>query len=118
MDGLHDRNSVLADIDLWEPRVVDGGLACFHDAFFRVGVTLALIQRHLLDYRFGYLGSVSNLAMFRREPRIGNRAAIRSSLRLLGRLGYLGRQMVTTAAVRRGWSPLLTLLPPEEDFEY
>jgi Methyltransferase domain len=118
VDGLHDRNSVLTDIDLWEPLVVEGGLVYFHDAFFRVGVTLALLERHLLNSWFRYLGSVGNLAMFRRERDVGNRGSVRGSLRLLGRLGYFGRNVVTTLAVRRNWSTLLKLLPPEEDFEY
>jgi len=118
VDGRHDRDSVLADIDAWEAQVVDGGLVFFHDAFFRVGVTLAVLQRHLLNYRFRYLGSVGNLAMFRRHQQVGNQAAVRDSMRLLGRLSYFGRSMLTTLGVRRNWTPLLKLLPPEEDFEY
>ena len=57
VDGLHDRNSVLADIHRWEPSVVMGGLVYFHDAFFRRGVTLAVLERHLLNPRFRYRGS-------------------------------------------------------------
>jgi hypothetical protein len=118
VDGLHDRNSVLRDAELWEARVAEDGRVYFHDAFFRVGVTLALLQRHLLDYRVVYLGSVGNLAMFRRQPVVGNKAAVRSSLRLLARLGYFGRNMLTTLALRRNWRTLLKVFPPEEDFEY
>jgi predicted O-methyltransferase YrrM len=118
VDGLHDRNSVLRDIELWEPLVGEGGLVYFHDAFFRVGVTLAVLERHLWNSWFRYLGSVGNLAMFRREHDVGNREMMRGSLRLLGRLGYFGRNVVTTVALRREWSVLLKLLPPEDDFEY
>jgi predicted O-methyltransferase YrrM len=118
VDGLHDRNSVLRDIELWEPLIGEGGLVYFHDAFFRLGVTLAVLERHLLNSWFRYLGSVGNLAMFRRERDVGNREIMRGSLRLLGRLGYLGRNVVTTVALRREWSAVLRLLPPEEDFEY
>lgn len=118
VDGLHDLQSVLGDIDAWEPHVVDDGLVLFHDAFFRVGVTLALLQRHLLNWRFRYLGSVGNLAMFQRRQRVGNREVARDSLRLLGRLSYFGRNMLTTVGVRRNSAPLLKLFPPEEDFEY
>jgi hypothetical protein len=118
VDGLHDRNSVLRDIDAWEPHVATGGLAFFHDAFFRLGVTLALLQRHLLNFEFRYLGSIGNMAMFRRAPAVGNRETFRDSLRLLGRLPYFGRNMLTTIGVRRGWRPLLRAFPPEEDFEY
>jgi predicted O-methyltransferase YrrM len=118
VDGLHDRNSVLRDIELWEPLIGEGGLVYFHDAFFRLGVTLALLERHLLNSWFRYLGSVGNLAMFRREHDVGNREMMRGSLKLLGRLGYFGRNVVTTVALRRQWSAVLRLLPPEEDFEY
>jgi methyltransferase family protein len=118
VDGLHDRNSVLRDIDSWEPHVAAGGLAFFHDAFFRLGVTLALLQRHLLNFEFRYLGSVGNLAMFRRAAAVENREALGDSVRLLGRLSYFGRNLLTTLGVRRGWTPLLRAFPPEEDFEY
>ncbi len=118
VDGRHDRNSVLQDIDLWEPFIVEGGLVYFHDAFFRVGVTLALLERHFLNSWFSYLGSVGNLAMFRRERVVGNKDALRGSLKLLARLGYFGRNMLTTLALRKNWSTLVKLLPPEEDFEY
>jgi predicted O-methyltransferase YrrM len=118
VDGLHDRNSVLADMDGWEPLVVDGGLAFFHDAFFRVGVTLALLQRHVLDSWFVYEGSVGNLAMFRRVPAARGKDTALGALRLASRLGYFGRQMVTKLAVHRNWSPVLKLFPPEDDFEY
>jgi predicted O-methyltransferase YrrM len=118
VDGLHDRNSVLHDINAWEPHIAPGGLAFFHDAFFRLGVTLALLQRHLLNFEFRYLGSVGNLAMFQRVHDVGNREALADSLRLLGRLSYFVRNLITTLGVRRGWGPLLRAFPPEEDFEY
>jgi predicted O-methyltransferase YrrM len=117
VDGLHDRDSVLGDIDRWEPLVATGGLVYFHDAFFRRGVTQAVLKRHLLNSRFRYLGSVSNLAMFRRE-RCGTAVTIASSLRLVLRLSYFARNVLTTVAIRRGWSWLVRLFPPEEDFEY
>jgi len=118
VDGLHDPHSVLADIDAWEPYVVEGGLVLLHDAFFRVGVTIAVLRRHLLNWHFRYLGSVGNLAMFQRHQRVGNREVVRDSLRLLGRLSYFGRNVLTTFGVRRNSAPLLKLFPPEEDFEY
>ena len=118
VDGLHDRDSVLADIDAWEPHVVEGGLVFFHDAFFRIGVTLAILQRHLLNYRFRYIGSVGNLAMFRRSQQVGDKAAVGDSLRVLGRLLYFARNMLTTLGLRRNLRLLTMLFPPEEDFEY
>jgi predicted O-methyltransferase YrrM len=118
IDGLHDRSSVLADVDAWEPEVVEGGLVFFHDAFFRLGVTLALLERHLFNTRFRYLGSVSNMAMFRREEVVGDRAAFRDTLALLGRLRYLARNMLTALGLRCNSKLILRLVPPEDDFEY
>jgi Methyltransferase domain len=118
IDGLHDRNSVLADTDAWEPKVVEGGLVFFHDAFFRVGVTLALLERHLFNTRFRYLGNVSNMAMFRREEVVGDRAALRDTLALLGRLRYFARNMLTSFGLRRNSKLILRHVPPEPDFEY
>ena len=117
VDALHDRSSVLGDIASWEPRVAEGGLVCFHDAFFRLGVTLALLQRHLMSSEFRYLGSVGNLAIFRRQF-AGTRPALLDSLRLLARLGYFARNLIVTLAVRRNWRWLQRLVPPEKDFEY
>jgi predicted O-methyltransferase YrrM len=118
VDGAHDRNSVLTDIDRWEPLVAEGGLVCFHDAFFRIGVTLALLQRHSMDTRFLYLGSVGSLAVFRRERQISAADALASTLALMKRLGYFSRNMLVTAALRGNCDPLLRLFPPEESCEY
>jgi predicted O-methyltransferase YrrM len=117
VDGLHDRASVLGDIDRWEPEVKTGGLVYFHDAFFRRGVTQAVLQRHLFNSQFRYLGSVSNLAMFRRES-CGPGVTLLGSVRLVLRLSYLARNVLTTLGLRRRWSWLVRLFPPEEDFEY
>jgi predicted O-methyltransferase YrrM len=118
IDGLHDRNSVLADADAWEPKVVEGGLVFFHDAFFRLGVTLALLERHLFNTRFRYLGSVSNMAMFRRQEVVGDKAALRDTLAVLGRLRYFVRCMITSVGLRWNSNLILRLFPPERDFEY
>jgi len=117
VDGLHDRDAVLADIDAWEQHVAEGGLVYFHDAFFRLGVTLALLERHLLSSSFRYLGAVGNLAMFRREQ-VGARESLRGAVRLSARLAYFLRNAVVTIGVRRRWRWLQRLFPPEEDFEY
>lgn len=118
VDGLHDRQSVLADIDGWERFVVEGGLVCFHDAFFRIGVTLALLQRHFMNTRFHYLGSTGSLAVFVREKVVPASTAFSDSLRLLTRFRYLARNAVVTVALRKRWKPVLMLLPPEDSCEY
>jgi Methyltransferase domain len=119
IDGAHDVSSVLVDIDSWEPLIIEGGVVCFHDAFFRVGVTLALLARHLVNSRFHYLGSVGSLAVFRRERKVPTAMVITGSLKMLGRFGYLGRNMVVSLGVRRRWArSVLRIVPPEDCCEY
>jgi predicted O-methyltransferase YrrM len=119
VDGAHDVSSVLLDIDSWEPLIIEGGVVCFHDAFFRLGVTLALLARHLVNSRFHYLGSVGSLAVFRRERKVPTATVITASLNMLGRFGYLGRNMAVTLGVRRRWArSVLRIVPPEDCCEY
>jgi hypothetical protein len=118
IDGRHDRNSVLLDIDCWEPLVADGGRVVFHDAFFRLGTTLAILQRHLANSWFRYEGSVCNASVFRRESVVPNRTMIGDSVRLTGRLGHLAHNFAITVGVRSD-SPLLKrLFPASDDYEY
>jgi len=118
IDGRHDRNSVLLDIDCWEPLVADGGRVIFHDAFFRLGTTLAILQRHLANSWFRYEGSVCNASMFRRESSVANRELIADSVRLSGRLGHLARNCAITVGVRSGSKRLQRVFPPSADYEY
>jgi predicted O-methyltransferase YrrM len=113
VDGAHDRRSVLLDLDRWEPFVVDGGVVCLHDAFSSPGVTLALLQRHLLSRSFRYIGSVRSLAMLRREH-LSPLAVPVSGLRLLSRLGYFARNALIKVAMRRGWEAPQRLLGHRE----
>lgn len=118
IDGLHDRHSVLLDIELWEPLVAEGGLVCFHDAYFRRGVTLALFQRHLLNRQFRYERSVVNMAIFRRASRLRTRDAAGNVLGMTARLTHLARNLATTVGLRQNWNWLLRIAPPLPDFEY
>jgi predicted O-methyltransferase YrrM len=102
IDGAHDRSSVLTDIDAWEPFVADGGFVYVHDAFSSPGVTAALLERHLFERSFRYLGSVRSLAMFRREP-LSLPETVWSGLRMLARLPYFARNLIVKVAMRRGW---------------
>lgn len=118
IDGLHDRHSVLLDIDLWEPFVAQNGLVCFHDAYFRRGVTLALFQRHLLNRQFRYERSVVNMSIFRRSSGLRTRNVTRNVLGMTARLGHLARNVATTIGVRQDWKWLLRIAPPLPDFDY
>jgi predicted O-methyltransferase YrrM len=109
VDGAHDRRSVVADLEAWEGLLVAGALVYFHDAFSSVGVTLAVLQRQLVDRRFRYLGSVGSLAAFRHESQTIVSAAA-DALRLTGRLGYFVRNLAVKLALRRGWARVCRLL--------
>lgn len=114
VDGAHDRRSVLADIDGWEPYVAEGGLVYFHDAFSSIGVTLALLQRHALNRSFVYTGSVRSLAMFKRQD-ASIPASLRSSARLICRLPWFARNVAVKLAMAHGPAGLSRLLGHKEE---
>jgi hypothetical protein len=99
IDGAHDRESVLADLDGWRVR----GETFVHDAFSAKGVTLALLERRAFSRRWRYLGSVRSLAHFRREPVSLPSAAI-NGLRMTSRLTYFARNAAIKVLISRGRS--------------
>lgn len=105
VDGAHDRASVLADIDGWEPWIADGGLVVFHDAFSSVGTTQALTLRHLANRRFRFLGSERSLVAFARED-LSVRGAAGSGAGLAARYPYFVRNLSVKLLLRRGRSEL------------
>lgn len=113
IDGAHDRASVDDDILGWYPHLALGGVVAFHDAFSALGVTHALLRRHLLSRRFRYAGSVRTLCLFAREDLSPGQAAL-GGLRLVGRLPYLARNLSVKVAMRRGWTPAVRLLGHRE----
>ncbi len=102
IDGAHDRSSVLADIDGWEPTLAPGALVFVHDAFSSVGVTSALTSRYLFTRSYRYVGSTRSLVAFVREP-IGGVRAVAQSARLLPRYAYFARNVAIKVSLRRGW---------------
>ena len=113
VDGRHDRTSVLRDIYGWEPYIAAGGRIFFHDAFFRTGVTLAVLQHYFVNTHYRFDGNVSNLVMFTRGA-TGHTTNMKMGLLL----GLYGRNRIISLAVRRNWMLLQKLLRREEDFEY
>jgi predicted O-methyltransferase YrrM len=113
VDGRHDRTSVLTDIHGWQPYIVPGGRIFFHDAFFRTGVTLAVLQHYLLNTHYHLDGNVSNLVMFSRRP-----SSHMTNLKMARLLGFYFRNRMIKLAERTKWMCLQTLLGREEDFEY
>lgn len=102
IDGAHDLPSVLIDIDGWEPFTVDGATIGIHDAFSSIGVTRAILKRHLFSRSFRYVGSVRSLALFRRQ-RLTPAGMVVSSLRTFARLSYFVRNLLVKLSRRKGW---------------
>jgi predicted O-methyltransferase YrrM len=118
VDGAHDLRSVLVDIDSWEPFLVSDGVVCFHDAFSSVGVTGALLRRHLWNRSFRYLGAAGSLVAYRRED-LASAATVGSAMRQIRRMAWFGRNLAVKVAMRRGWSSLTRVLGHEgETYPY
>jgi predicted O-methyltransferase YrrM len=109
VDGAHDRTSVLADIDGWEKHIAPGGLVAFHDAFSSIGVTQAVVLRHLFRRRFRFVGATRTLVVFQRAD-LGRGAAFRSASGLATKVPYFVRSLAIKLALRRRWRLLPALL--------
>lgn len=103
IDGAHDLPSVLIDIDGWEPLVATGGAVCIHDGFSSVGVTKAILRRHLLNRRFRYTTSVRSLVVFTRKD-LSMIESAASMGRMAARLPYFARNLLVKVSRRRGWT--------------
>jgi predicted O-methyltransferase YrrM len=109
IDGAHDVDSVLKDIDLWRPYLASGAAVFIHDAFSSVGVTLAVLRRILPSRQFRYVGSERSLASFRYEH-ISIRGQVRKTLMMSARIGYFARNIAVKAAMSNGkpqWARML-----------
>jgi predicted O-methyltransferase YrrM len=109
VDGAHDYPSVVADIEGWEHFVTPGGTVAIHDAFSSLGVTRAILARHLVSRRFRFVGNRHTLALYRRED-LSTLGAISSAASQLVRLSYFARNLLVKVAIKRGWPRLVRLL--------
>lgn len=109
VDGAHDRQSVLADVDGWERFVAPGGLVIFHDAFSSIGVTQALTERHLVSRQFQYVGSERTLVAFRKAD-LTSASVVRSAISLTPRYLYFARNVAIKLSLRRRWTLVPQLL--------
>src|SRR5262249_53940326 len=114
IDGAHDAESVLADIDGWLPHVCDQGLIYIHDAYSAIGTTKALLQRFFFSNQVSYIGADHSLMMFRKEhQRLVPR--VRSAGLLLVRLPYFFHNIAIKLANRRHWHLLSMMLARPND---
>lgn len=101
IDGAHDRESVLTDIDGWDRHLVDGGSMLLHDAFSAIGTTRAVLRRLWWTRRYRYVGCERTLVAFRKE-RCSVLEAIVDAARLSPRLAFFARMVAIKLARRRG----------------
>jgi predicted O-methyltransferase YrrM len=103
IDGAHDFESVLIDIDGWEPYVSPAGAMVIHDAFSSTGVTRALLSRHFANRKFRFERNERTLALYHRED-LSSVQALASAARQAARLPYFARNLAVKVAMRRGWT--------------
>ena len=65
VDAAHDVDSVAADVEAWEPFVVEGGILCFHDAAEQGPATAA---KHLRRCGYKQHAAEGSLLALRRGP--------------------------------------------------
>lgn len=105
IDGAHDLESVLEDLDGWSPLLAPGGRLLIHDAFSAIGTTRAVLRRLWWNRRLRYVGCERTLLVFSREPR-SVPAAAADALRLSRRIPFFVRMVAIKFARRRHWSGL------------
>ncbi|HUD70041.1 MAG TPA: class I SAM-dependent methyltransferase [Acidimicrobiales bacterium] len=101
IDGAHDRNSVLIDIDGWDRHLVTGGTMLLHDAFSAIGTTRAVLRRLWWTRRYRYVGCERTLVEFQKEERSVT-GAVLDAIRLSPRLAFFARMVAIKLARRRG----------------
>ncbi len=105
IDGAHDRDSVLIDIDGWDRHLVGGGTMLLHDAFSAIGTTRAVLRRLWWTRRYRYVGCERTLVVFQKEER-SMTGAVLDAVRLSPRLAFFARMVAIKLARRRGLSAL------------
>jgi len=120
IDGAHDRESVLRDIDGWKPYLAEGARVIFHDAFSSIGVTKAITQHVLTDRSLTFLGSERSLVVFQhRLLKLGRMSLLANRAQLLPRYVWFLRNLSIKYALRRGWRPVAAALgDPEGAYLY
>jgi hypothetical protein len=105
VDGAHDFQSTLTDIDGWMPHMARDSRLYIHDAFSAVGTTQAILRRLWFSKDVEFVGCERTLAKFIVRPlTTGERAA--SGLRLATRLPFFLRIVAIKISRRRGWHAL------------
>jgi predicted O-methyltransferase YrrM len=99
VDGAHDYESVLADLEAWAPHLAADATVLMHDAYLTLGVTRAAFKQMFMSSDFLYTGHSRSLIRF--ERRAGSSAVSRA--RMIARLPWLGRNLAIKLARRNEW---------------
>ena len=105
IDGAHDYESVLADLDGWTPHLAGGARLLVHDAFSAIGTTKAVLRRLLWNRHFRYERCERTLLVFVYEER-SVPAAFFDAVQLSRRLAFFSRMVAIKVARRRHWTGL------------
>jgi len=96
VDGAHDVKTASEDITLWQPFLTPDATILIHDAFSSVGVTHAILRELATSKEYALKETAGSLVAFQRGP-----VAAIDRARLVGRLGYLARNVAVKLALRR-----------------
>ncbi len=105
LDGAHDEESVLEDIDRWGSMLDNAGRLFIHDCFSSIGVTSAVIRRLAFSLTLAFSGNVGTLAIFEKR-RISTRRRVLALIRLMLRTPYFARNLLVKVALRKRWTRL------------
>ena len=77
IDGLHDYKSVLQDFRLWEPKVINGGIIAFHDAYCGYeGPQAVVFKECVKSKKFSGFGIVGSIIYARKIPALSLKAKL------------------------------------------
>jgi predicted O-methyltransferase YrrM len=109
VDGAHDYPTVHADLGAWLPHLSSEAAVVMHDAYSSPGVTAAAFRHFFGAGDFAFASSTGSLVVFTRG-RQTTLACLGSSIRMLGKVPWLVRNLTIKVAIRRGWSSVPSLL--------
>lgn len=87
VDGAHDYDSVVADIESWEPKLVEGGVIAFHDSNWP-GVRKALAEKIYRGAIWADIRRVEGITWARKVRRASPRQRAQNLARLWARRVY------------------------------
>jgi predicted O-methyltransferase YrrM len=109
VDGAHDYPTVDADLRAWLPHLSAEATVVMHDAYSSPGVTAAAFRHFFAARDFSFAPSSGSLVVFTRG-RQTTTGRVGSSIRMLGKVPWLLRNLAIKLAIRQGWRSVPPLL--------